>query len=218
MSVLHTMRTMPILVLRRKFNNITRFLLVERLKPLLDSFQGCFKGRLRFFAGLYFVYRIAILAAYTFSRSASEFYFVVEVLLILILGLHATVQPYISRLHNVASSLVFANLTLINALTIYNYNWRYYTPGFNPDVAFWIQLVLIYLPLISVAVYIIRKIARMFPKTKPSDSEFHDTLELTLDTPDCLVDHDHLPYQEFELSRRRQHSPPDLRPDFGFDD
>ena len=30
---------------------------ISKLKPLLDTFQGCFKDRMRFFAGLYFVYR-----------------------------------------------------------------------------------------------------------------------------------------------------------------
>ena len=40
-----------------------------RLKPVLDSFQACFKDRFRFFAGLYFMYRVAIFAAYAFSKN-----------------------------------------------------------------------------------------------------------------------------------------------------
>ena len=42
-----------------------------RLKfmPFLDSFQACFKDKYRFFAGLYFTYRIAI-ALFSFQRDS----------------------------------------------------------------------------------------------------------------------------------------------------
>ena len=34
---------------------------LDKLKPLFDSFQGCFKDEFRFFSGLYFVYRFFIM-------------------------------------------------------------------------------------------------------------------------------------------------------------
>ena len=95
-----------------------------KLKPVLDSFQACFKDKLRFFAGLYFVYRVTVLAVYAFSKTAIHFYITVEVLLILMLGLHALAHPYEKKKHNIFDALVFINLALINAFTIFAYVHR----------------------------------------------------------------------------------------------
>ena len=38
---------------------------LEKFKPLLDSFQGSFKDKFRFFSGLYYFYRLLILFIYS---------------------------------------------------------------------------------------------------------------------------------------------------------
>ena len=40
---------------------------IEKMKPFLDSFQGCYRDNCRFFAGLYFLYRILILLNYSLN-------------------------------------------------------------------------------------------------------------------------------------------------------
>lgn len=86
---------------------------------LLDSFQGAFKDNLRFFAGLYFVYRTIIPIAFVCCQTLLQFYTVVQLQLILILTIHSLCQPYKQRKHNVIDSLLFMNLAIINGITVY---------------------------------------------------------------------------------------------------
>ena len=74
-----------------------------RLMPIqiLDAFQSSFKDRYRFFAGLYFLYRAIILAAYAYSGTVFGFYSAIQLLVILVLTFHAVIQPYKSRKHNI---------------------------------------------------------------------------------------------------------------------
>ena len=170
-----------------------------KLKPLLDSFQGCFKDKLRFFAGLYFVYRFAILAAYAFSMSTLQFYIIVEVLVIVMLGIHAVAQPYETRQHNIIDALIFVNIALINGFTIYNYSRSSDTSDRATEAMFWIQLVLIYLPIIGMFIFAIGKVARNIQK--PTVTQDNSTFLVSNgdDTPDHYIDHEQLPYLEFEL-------------------
>ena len=132
---------------------ISRKLRIISLKPLLDSFQGSFKDNLRFFAGLYFLYRwIGLILDATYSNYGI-FYTVVGISLLVILALHAICQPYIERIHNVIDTLLFADLAIINALSFANY----YISQSTGDLSIIktlasIQLILIYLPIVSVAV------------------------------------------------------------------
>ena len=94
---------------------------LHKLKPFFDSFQGCFKDDFRFFSGLYFSYRLLAIAAYSFSIGLTQFYILVELLFIIMLMLHTLAQPYKKKWHNAIDTLVFSNLTIINALSIFIY-------------------------------------------------------------------------------------------------
>ena len=127
---------------------------VSSLKPLLDSIQCCYKDNLRFFAGLYFLYRWMIVLAYVASPTFGTYYIVVGGILTCILILHSIFQPYIKRAHNVTDTLLFANLLVINLFSFVNYyrsrqmKTHY---GFTTAVAV-VQLVLIYTPLVVMGV------------------------------------------------------------------
>jgi len=189
--------------------DILRCIPVGKLKPLLDTFQGCYKDNFRFFAGLYFMYRVAFLAAYAFSKSINSYYVTVEGLIISIVGLHSVAQPYENKCHNIIDSLILVNLALINGFTIYTYNqhgpknldlWT------SLNTIFWAQLVLIYIPLICVSCYIVSKIAKRVKKRlqemKIRNGLENQSLDIgkTDESPDYVIDHEHLPYQELELS------------------
>ena len=129
------------------------------LKPFLDTFQGCFKDHLRFFAGLYFIYRWVGLLVYAISPNLSGFYATLQAVLTFILMLHAIAQPYENRWHNVVDSLLLADLTLINGFTGFNYYYTRVTANEVRnqqvlDATSSIQLILIYLPILSMAVYL----------------------------------------------------------------
>ena len=137
---------------------------------LFDAFQSCFKNEFRFFAGLYFFYRIATLVAFATSQTLTQFYTVLELLLIIALALHSVVQPYKERWHNILDSLLLANLALINGLSLYHYQRRvqdtasYTSTTANIQISMAFQLLLIYLPLVGITTWCLVKIIRKIKK------------------------------------------------------
>lgn len=133
-----------------------------RSKPLLDSFQGTFKDRYRFFAGFYFSYRLLILALLVMVSNVLQYYFLLEVALTLIIVIQAIVQPFQEKNHNVCALLIFTNMALINVLTIRIF-YLVSTDGYTTETILmqWIQVVLIYIPLIVGIVWVSWKLCKM---------------------------------------------------------
>ena len=130
---------------------------LERLRPILDSFQSCFKDEYRFFSGLYFFYRFLILLNSAIS-TLQNMYFAVQIQLLIMIIIHTTFQPYKKRLHNIIDTLLFGNIAIINTITMYNFAQVYS----NEDVSkvlftSWIQIVLKVLPLLVVFVSLVAK-------------------------------------------------------------
>ena len=156
--------------------------------PLLDVFQSSFKDNCRYFAGFYFLYRLFALAAYAYSSTLIIFYTVVELQLILILALHATVQPYKERWHNVIDSLIFANLAIINGFTLFNYfkviNSSSKDGKLEDAVTAMISLqaILVYLPLVIVIIclslFCFKKVRAQRTMDIPSDESLVDSMQL----------------------------------------
>ena len=137
------------------FLRISKYISLEKFKPLLDSFQSCFKDNCRFFSGLFFLYRFVLLLTFTVSRSYTRFYAFVEIQLIIILAVHAYVKPYQKQMHNIIDTLVFTNLALINTITLLNYaliSKRGEQNKINSILSS-IQLILVYLPLLTLFGY-----------------------------------------------------------------
>ena len=183
---------------------VSKFIPLLKLKPLLDSFQSCFKDNFRFFAGLYFVYRFTLLAT-SFTSGLGQFYTVLEIQLIVMLAIHSLAHPYEKHWHNILDTLIFADLAIINGMTFYNYTRV--SSGLDYQhilgITTSIQLVLIYLPMLYmvgyVAVYIVPKIKDVVMRNKKQ-----------LNPPD-LLDDDELParltYSNFsEAAKSEYHS------------
>ena len=137
---------------------------VANLKPLLDSFQGCYKGHFRFFAGLYFVYRLAISAAFAFSTSAIQLYVCLVAVVVIMLTLHAIAQPYEKRYYNIVDAFIFADLTIINGISLYDYYWAQYQSTHESVLKTFssFQVVLIYLPILYIVIILSLKLACRF--------------------------------------------------------
>ena len=163
---------------------ICQKLRIGYLKPLLDSFQGSFKDNLRFFAGLYFLYRwIALILTITLS-DFNLVYTAVEIFIIIMLVLHALFQPYASRLHNIIDTLLFGNLALINAFTFAHY-YKFRTRSRRQEAVEYIkasaafQLVLIYLPLLIMAACVFVLICRnIYRKSTKINAEWTTSIPL----------------------------------------
>lgn len=127
---------------------------IDKIKPFLDSFQGCYKDSCRYFAGLHFLYRIIILLNYSLNLTA-YFYLTLELQLILMLLAHAIVQPYKEKLHNITDLLLFANMAVVNGISMFNYTQSFDSQLYikNHNVFLAIQLVLIATPLICALLY-----------------------------------------------------------------
>ena len=158
---------------------ICRVMPLERMKPIFDSFQGCFKDKYRFFAGLYFVYRLVALLSFLITDSLTKFYIALEVQLIMMLTLQATTYAYKRLWHNFIDILLFANLAIINALTMHNYK-RVKEPNTNTtsiNIVSAVQTFLILLPFMYIVCYILTRLAWMI-KTRRKERGFTDTQAL----------------------------------------
>ena len=134
---------------------------VSRIVPiqLLDSFQSSFKNDFRFFAGLYFFYRLVPLLVFSFTYYRGNFYNTIAILFICILAIHAVVQPYRNRRHNIIDILLFANLAIINASALVNYQNT--EQGLNhPLLTLLLQPILIYLPLVCLLLICLVKVLK----------------------------------------------------------
>ncbi len=147
---------------------LSQFFSISSIKPLLDSIQGCFKDNMRFFAGLYFLYRWVIPLVHITANGFSTYCCALGGVLLFILTLHTICQPYTKKAHNVIDTLLFMNLILINSLSFFNYYKSHTQWGIrkgatvSPAI---VQLVLIYLPLMVVGVYVLviflKKVAQL---------------------------------------------------------
>ncbi|XP_064385850.1 uncharacterized protein LOC135334553 [Halichondria panicea] len=139
---------------------------LEKTKPLFDSIQGAFKDRYRFFAGLYFLYRLCVLLSFTLSNTLTTHYTVTGALLVSMLTLHATFCPYKKRWHNILDAILFCNLIIINTITHYNYSLLFlkFDSTTLVTVMISLQCVLIFLPLVYLIAFTIYSIV---VKTKP---------------------------------------------------
>lgn len=141
---------------------LVRFIcnLFNTLKPLFDSFQGCFKDNFRFFAGLYFLYRWTILIIYM-NAVFSVYYIAIGCALLIILTVHTIVQPYVKRAHNIIDTLLLSNLILINFFSLFSYHKSHNHKDLGSVVASAaVQLMLIYLPLIVLCVFLLATVCR----------------------------------------------------------
>ena len=163
---------------------------LEKLKPLFDSFQGSFKDKYRFFAGLFFIYRLSALLLYAVTDSVSLFYTLLEIQLVVTLILHAVIQPYKLHSHNMIDIILLGLLALINAMTMYNYQKAYrghrsFQHEINTVTS--CQLFLSFIPSIGLAIYGMKKITEkgryyynflMKKEEETSDCELTDTLTI----------------------------------------
>ena len=150
---------------------LSQKLSISSLKPLLDSIQGCFKDNMRFFAGLYFLYRWIIPLIHITANGFSTYCCALGGVLLFILTIHTICQPYVKRAHNIIDTLLFVNLILINSFSFFNYYKSHTQWGIRKGATLLpaiIQLVLIYLPLTVVGVYVLAVILKKFAQFRYS--------------------------------------------------
>ena len=148
-----------------KVHFLWRFYPATKVHVLLDTFQGCFKIKYRFFAGLYFLFRLVININIMLTESWLQQYIVQQTACVIIVMLIAVCQPYNKEndIFNRIDAFIFTNLAVINAISLYLYEYSQNNPQANtlPVSAFAFQYILVYLPLFYIIVYVI------WDKTRP---------------------------------------------------
>ena len=130
---------------------INRLLLIDRLKPVLDTFQGDYKDKMHFFAGLHFiVYRIIFLCIVVMASTAdvNHLYLLVITYFLVILLIHVLVMPFKRFINNAAYSLVYITLIMI-----VNVEYIIFSTGDSSNELIWIEIFLALLPLLCTILY-----------------------------------------------------------------
>ena len=169
---------------------------LSKLKPFLDSFQGYFKGKCQFFAGVYFVYRWIFILVPLISPSLGRFYFAIIFLQALFLTLHSVMQPYRIKWHNHVDTLLLSDLLIINIITacIYFYS-RSTERSFNEhflSALGYTQMICIYLPLVYFTGLIM---ASIYQKCRVCVVQASESLTENLNNRKCS--HDDISLDEF---------------------
>ena len=148
---------LPVLLTRLGLQDywIVRKLIINPLSkcvPIFDAFQSCYKDEYRFFAGLLFVYRVLASAVFAFTpTTALNLGWLLGFSLIVLL-LHCICQPYKKRWHNCIEGSVFTVLASISIITFYRL-FQAETTSTPTNISFWMQIILIYCPLVYFLVY-----------------------------------------------------------------
>ena len=122
----------------------------------LDAFQGGFKPRYSFFAGLFFLYRIAIAVAYSFSFALEWQYLAQTVEVVLFLVIHSICQPYKKRIYNIIDTLIYCNMLVV----LLSGSFMWYQSSHDHKVNHFVLLftiIMMNIPQISFFVYLIYK-------------------------------------------------------------
>ena len=148
---------------------------LEKIKPLFDSIQGTFKDRYRFFAGMYFLYRLGLLLTFTYTSTLPLYYTITGAQLVCMLVLHAVCQPYKKAWHNILDALLFSILAFINFVTFYNYQiLSDYTNSETVKKLVGTQIGFVLLPLVYLVVYTVHNIVKRIKAACVHKSTYRD--------------------------------------------
>ena len=128
-----------------------------KLKPFLDSFQGCYRDKLWVFSGLYSVSRVAILAANAFLSSTSQTIITIEIIILLIVGAYTLFHPFQKSLDNINNGLILLNMALVGCLTMFAYSQDRYDDQQQVVITvLTIRPILLYLPIACTCVNLLK--------------------------------------------------------------
>ena len=136
---------------------INKLLLIDRLKPVLDTFQGDYKDKMHFFAGLHFiVYRLILLCIVVMASIAdtSRLYLLVTIYFLVILIIHVLTMPFKRYFNNAAHSLVYFLLITVVIMEYYSFS----TGNLENDIVC-TEFFLLLLPLFCIVFYCLWKIS-----------------------------------------------------------
>ena len=94
---------------------LRRWLPLTKIDHFLNEFYCCYRQKCRWYASMYFFYRIILFSAASFTL-LTEQYIVQQLLCTVFLVIHSVVQPYTSRLYNCVDGIILAVLLTLSCL------------------------------------------------------------------------------------------------------
>lgn len=131
---------------------------VTKIHVLMDTFQGCFRDDRRFFAAMYFLFRLSINVGYIVTNTWLEQFVVQQIACTVFIIIFVLCWPYREEkwIFNYVDFLMLVNLAVVNALSLYLFAFSQTNHGLPlPKSAFVFQYVLVFLPLIYMILYVI---------------------------------------------------------------
>ena len=152
----------PIFWLEKCINRIkwlSKWYPADKIHIFLDTFQGCYRDNRRYFAGMYFLFRIFMGASYLLARDWFHQYMIQQFVCVVIILSIGILRPYRKEFWylNAIDLLMFTNLAIVNGLSTYmlSFNGIYNHNSVNFQYIFYTQIFFVYLPMIYMLVHII---------------------------------------------------------------
>ena len=181
---------------------------VHKMMPFFDSLNGAFKHDCYYFALLYFVYRLILVAIFTFTPNIQLQYTLQQVFCVAVLLIHVMKRPYKKDKHN---NVDIALLGLIPAVISISFYQLFIISNYNSNrisqFGMAIQIILLYLPLLYVAtntVYYMYKWKRGYKESDGSLSQlFIDIPARVLESVHYTEYGDDRPKEQYEVYNER---------------
>ena len=139
---------LPLLLLLEPF--LSQRINFVKIKPLLDEFQECYKGKYRWFAAYYLICRqVIFLIVYVGNGNYYNMLYYLQTACIIIAMIHGWVQPYQNNLLNGLDEVILLILVLVVNVSTFS---------FLSSVALEVSTVLLLLPLLLLSLVAIRKL------------------------------------------------------------
>jgi len=136
---------------------LRRCIPLYKLQPVFDAFWSEFKPNCKVFAGFYCVYCFLANIIWPFIIFNYQAYFALSVLGVIMLFLHALIQPFKKNIYNQADILMFSVIALVNCF--YGYSEFVETQKISESqVILWTQTILPWIPLVFAIAYIVLRI------------------------------------------------------------
>ena len=129
------------------------------LQAFVDTFQGCYKdGRnggpdRRYFAGLYFVFRIIIFTIYTVVPSNISLLSILQIPYIVFMLMIVILQPYKKGFYNFLDAFFFAILAIKSSSGMYIYT-KVIITKILPENVFYVTYALCFIPFLYIVAYV----------------------------------------------------------------
>ena len=149
---------------------INKCLMIHRLKPVLDTFQGYYKDHLQFFAGLQiFFYRtLFFLIVVVTTPDIDKSLLYITGYLVAIILIHYLAMPFKKYVDNAVYSMIYVLLLTISIIELYTI-----TSGMFLEAVIWLQIILCALPLCCFVSYytwrLVKVIRKFFDKRFKTD-------------------------------------------------